>query len=62
MLQLAKTLEQIEQQRMPVSISRLNIRRRGGERDSYDVEVQASAYDRVETAPAAPAGGQGGTK
>jgi general secretion pathway protein M len=48
MLQLAKTLEQIEQQRMPLAISKLNIRRRGGERDSYDVEVAVSAYDRVE--------------
>src|SRR6185436_3686839 len=37
MLQLAKTLEQIEQQRMPLAISQLNIRRRGGEKDSYDV-------------------------
>jgi general secretion pathway protein M len=59
MLQLAKTLEQIEQQRMPIALSRLNIRRRGGERDSYDVEFGASAYDRVESAPA-PAGGAGG--
>jgi hypothetical protein len=57
MLQLAKTLEQIEQQRLPVSISRLNIRRRGGERDSYDVELGVSAYDRNETAKEAPVGG-----
>jgi general secretion pathway protein M len=55
MLQLSKMLEQIEQQRLPVSVSRLNIRRRGGERDSYDVELGVSAYDRNE--PAA-----GGTK
>jgi general secretion pathway protein M len=47
MLQLAKTLEQIEQQRLPVAISQLNIRRRGGEKDSYDVELGVSAYDRV---------------
>jgi len=64
MLQLAKTLEQIEQQHMPISVSRLNIRRRGGERDSYDVELGLSAFDRAEpskeTAPAAPSGG--GTK
>jgi general secretion pathway protein M len=48
MLQLSKMLEQIEQQRLPVSVSRLNIRRRGGERDSYDVELGVSAYDRNE--------------
>jgi Type II secretion system (T2SS), protein M len=60
MLQLAKTLEQIEQQRMPIAISQLNIRRRGGEKDSYDVELGVAAYDRVETpAPAAGAGGGG---
>jgi general secretion pathway protein M len=60
MLQLAKTLEQIEQQRMPVAISQLNIRRRGGEKDSYDVELGVSAYDRTETAaPAAGAAGGG---
>jgi general secretion pathway protein M len=62
MLQLAKTLEGLEQQRMPVSISKLNVRRRGGERDSYDVELQLSGYDRVETAPAPAAGSGGGTK
>ena len=61
MLALSKTLEQIEQQRMPIAISRLNIRRRGGERDSYDVELGVSAFDRNETpkeaAPAPSAGG-----
>lgn len=49
MLQLAKMLEQIEQQRMPIYVSRLNIRRRGGEHDSYDVELGVSAFDRSET-------------
>jgi general secretion pathway protein M len=59
MLQLAKMLEQLEQQHMPIAISRLNIRRRGGERDSYDVELGVSAYDRAETVKetAPPAGG-----
>jgi hypothetical protein len=33
----------------------LNIRKRAGEPDSYDVEVGVSAYDGTE--PAAPAGG-----
>ena len=49
MLQLAKMLEQLEQLHMPVYVSRLNIRRRGGERDSYDVELGVSAFDRSET-------------
>jgi len=63
MLALAKMLEQIEQQGMPVAISRLNVRRRGGEKDSYDVELGLSAYDRTEaakgSATAAPSGSGG---
>jgi general secretion pathway protein M len=64
MLALAKMLEQIEQQTMPVSITRLNVRRRGGEKDSYDVELGLSAFDRTETpkgaGAAAPASSGGG--
>ena len=64
MLQLAQMLERIEQQHMPVSVSRLNIRRRGGEHDSYDVELGVSAFDRNESAKeAAPApASSGGAK
>jgi general secretion pathway protein M len=61
MLQLAKTLEQLEQQRLPISISRLNVRRRGGERDSYDVELGLSAFDRTELPKETPTGGAGGS-
>jgi len=54
-------LQQIEQLHMPVSVSRLNIRRRGGEHDSYDVELGVSAFDRnepvKETAPAPASSG-----
>ncbi len=63
MLPLAKMLEQLEQQHMPISISRFNIRRRGGERDSYDIELGLSAFDRTETPkemPAPTTGGAGG--
>ena len=53
---IAKFLEAIEKSAYPVAISRLNIRKRAGEPDSYDVEVGLSAYDRTETTPApAPA-------
>ena len=48
MLQIAKTLESIEQSRTPVVVSRLGIRRRPGEHDSYDVDLGVSAYDRAE--------------
>jgi len=60
MLSLAKTLEAIEQQRLPVVISRLNIRRRGGEKDSYDVELGVSAFDRNETSKEPSGGAAGG--
>ena len=50
---IAKFLEAIEKSAYPVAISRLNIRKRAGEPDSYDVEVGVSAYDRTEPAPPA---------
>lgn len=59
MLQLAKMLETIEQQHLPLAITRLNIRRRGGENDSYDVELGVSAFDRNEPKETPPAGGAG---
>ena len=34
----------------PVAIARLDLRKRSGEPDSYDVEIGVSAYDRVEKA------------
>ena len=49
---IAKFLEAIEKSGYSVSISRLNIRKRAGEPDSYDVEVGVSAYDRTEAVPA----------
>ncbi len=65
MLPLSKMLEHIEQQKLPVSISRLSIRRRGGEPDSYDVELGLSAFDRQEskdTKSAGPSPATGGSK
>ncbi len=54
---IAKFLEALEKSNYPLAVSRLNIRKRAGEADSYDVEVGVSAYDRIEpvptTAPAA---------
>jgi len=57
MLALAKTLEKIEQSGYPVSITRLNIKPRSGEPDSYEVELGVSAFDREPDAPARPGGG-----
>jgi general secretion pathway protein M len=58
MLALSRFLESIEKSGYPVAVSRLNIRKRTGEPDSYDVEVGLSSFDRSEPppAPAAPAG------
>jgi general secretion pathway protein M len=55
MLPIAKFLEAIERSTYPVAVTRLNIRKRSGEADSYDVEVGVSSYERNE-APAAPSG------
>jgi general secretion pathway protein M len=52
---ISKFTESIEQSGMPVAINRLNLRKRTGEQDSYDVELGVSAYDRVDK----PATGEG---
>lgn len=49
MLPIARFLEAIEKSGYPIAITRLNVRKRSGENDSYDVEVGASSYDRVES-------------
>jgi general secretion pathway protein M len=46
MLRLVNFMEKVEQAQHPIVISRLNIRKRGTEVDSYDVELIVSAYDR----------------
>ncbi len=56
MLPLALFLEAIERSGYPVAATRLNIRKRSGENDSYDVEVGVSSYDRLEVPVAAPQG------
>jgi len=34
-------------------VSQLSLRKRAGETDSFDVQVGVSAYDRLDTTPAA---------
>jgi general secretion pathway protein M len=55
MLRLARFLETLEKSGYPLAVTRLDIRKRSGEPDSYDVEVGVASYDRTEPAPA-PAG------
>lgn len=47
MLKLAKFMERIEQSGNPITVSSLNIRKRGPEPDMYDVDMTVSAFDRV---------------
>jgi general secretion pathway protein M len=54
LLGLSKFLESIEQSGYPIVVSRLGVRKRSAEPDSYDVEVGVSSYDRSEP-PATPA-------
>jgi general secretion pathway protein M len=53
MYSIAKYLESIEQSGHATSVTRLNIRKRTGEPDSFDVELGVTAYDKKET-PVAP--------
>lgn len=46
-------LEGVEQSGFPLTVPRLNLRKRGGEPDAYDVELGVSAFDR-NAAAAAP--------
>jgi general secretion pathway protein M len=55
MLPISKFLEAIEQSGYPMMVSQIDLRKRAGEPDSYDVEITISAFDKVEPAPA-PAG------
>ncbi|MGK3997979.1 type II secretion system protein GspM [Sorangium sp. So ce1024] len=62
MLGLAKMLERIESSGHPVAVTRLNIKPRAGEPDSYEVELGVSAFDRKGDPPpasAAPAAASG---
>lgn len=53
---VAKTLERIETSGYPVTVSRLSIKPRAAEPDSYEVELGVSAFDRkAAAAPSAPA-------
>jgi general secretion pathway protein M len=63
MLPLSRFLESIERSGFPVAVTRLAIRRRSGELDSYDVEVGLSSYDRsAQPATPAPTGSAGSGK
>ena len=54
LLPISKFLEALEKSGFPIEVSRLTLRKRSGEPDSYDVEVGVSAYDRIDATPAPP--------
>lgn len=59
MKNLSTFLESIETSGLPVRVSGLNIRKRAGENDSWDVSITVSAFDRKEPekkVAAAPSG------
>src|SRR5690606_25309081 len=51
MLSLSKFMDSVSNSGYPVSITRLDIRKRGGKPDTYDVEMDVSAYDKEEKKP-----------
>lgn len=53
MLKLVKFLERIEQSGYPVKVTQINVRKRGSEPDSYDVDLVVSAFDRKAPEPKA---------
>ena len=65
LLKLVKFLEKIEQAGHPVRVSQFDIRKRGSEPDSYDVDLVVSAFDRKaepKTAPKAARDGGAASK
>jgi len=60
MYALSKLLESIEKSGFPLAVTKLNIRKRSGEADSYDVDLGVSSYER--TAPAETATPAGSAK
>jgi general secretion pathway protein M len=55
MYPIAKFLESLEKSGLALAVTRLEIHKRSGEPDSYDVEVGVSAFDRNEQAPSGDA-------
>jgi len=53
MLPLVRFLESLEKSGYPLAISRLEIRKRSGENDAFDVECGVASYERSEPAPVA---------
>ena len=64
MLKLAELMQDLAQSGYPVSVSRINIRKKATPPDSYNVQLTVSAYDRkaTEEKPEAAAAGEDAAK
>lgn len=51
LLALVKFMERVSGGTDPISITKLNIRKRGAEPDAYDVQMTVAAYHRLQTKP-----------
>jgi general secretion pathway protein M len=51
LLALVKFMERVSGGTEPISIAKLNIRKRGAEPDAYDVQMTVSAFHRLQTKP-----------
>jgi hypothetical protein len=51
LLALVKFMERVSGGTEPISISKLNVRKRGAEPDAYDVQMTVSAFHRLQTKP-----------
>ena len=60
LMKLVKFIEKIEQSGHPVRISQFDIRKRGSEPDSYDVDLVVSAFDRKAEPKSAAKGARDG--
>jgi len=51
LLALVKFMERVSGGGEPIGITKLNVRKRGVEPDSYDVQMTVAAYHRIQTKP-----------
>jgi general secretion pathway protein M len=56
MLALSLFLESLEKSGYPIAVTKLDVRKRSGEPDSYDVEVGVASYERTAAPTPSPAG------
>jgi len=54
LLELVKFMERVSGGAEPIGITKLNVRKRGVEPNSYDVQMTVAAYHRIQTKPEKP--------